>query len=804
MNRSRFIPSLLLLVIGSLFTAQACGPEFYPDVFVRKLRPDNPKDFAAGKLGVLLPTYPRADLTVAFRYLNGGSLSVAEQKAYQPTYSNAEPGPEQGADQADGSGNKTADPVEEWRAARAKYGAPPTKAGQERTVDEPQPGGWTFEAVELNCPDDAFRTALLTLHARAKTWGEKSPDLADWLKGQDVVFGNCQSKNPSLPSPAPAASPALLKADRAYQLAAAEFYGGKFEDARKGFEAIGQDAVSPWQGVARYLAARCLVRQAFYAKKGDDGSSMASFDPALMHQASSLLESLLKQKLAGISRQAIQNELDLARLRSDPATQLDRLATALAGPQADSNYSQNLQDLTWYLDAKLDQLPVREDAGTYVFETRNSTPETTPGKEKLSTAYDKTYRDLADMCSSALLVDWLITFQSPAKEAKLHALAEWKKTHRLYWLLAAITKATEKDAEAADLAAAAEQIKPGSPAWESIAYHRLRLLIALGRAQEARTLLDRTLPQIKAGGRDSSLSLFLGLRMRSSANLDEALAYAPRKILLQSSESQSALGECVEVMKNPKRVYDCQKEVSPLQFSDDAAAFFNAQAPLATLVETVQSDALPPQLRRSVAAMAWVRSVLLHNDAAAAKLFPLLPEKLQQQAGAGTGFHPLMTLLRNPGLRPYLDAGVQRSYSYDFVESYRDNWWASDWQASEYGDYKTPLEKQAIAFLTKAQQADEERELAALLKQGGADLCLGEQTLAYANAHPADPDVPESLYLVLRMIRYGGEDSSWRDPTAVQDQAKNKVQSIREAAARVLRQRYATSPWTKKAAPYAG
>src|ERR1017187_1222968 len=63
---------------------------FLSDVFVRKLRPDNPKEFAAGKLGVLLPTYPRADLVVAFRYLNGGILSATEQKAYQPTYSVAE------------------------------------------------------------------------------------------------------------------------------------------------------------------------------------------------------------------------------------------------------------------------------------------------------------------------------------------------------------------------------------------------------------------------------------------------------------------------------------------------------------------------------------------------------------------------------------------------------------------------------------------------------------------------------------------------------------------------------------------
>jgi hypothetical protein len=547
------------------------------------------------------------------------------------------------------------------------------------------------------------------------------------------------------------------------------------------------------------------VRQAFNSISGNNSDQMANFDPNQMQQAVTLLESLLKEQPKGISRLSILNLLDLSRLRSNPATQLHILSTALTGPKTDSRYNTHLEDITWYLNTKLDHLPVRGDASDFSAVIAAS-PQgyTEPNKEQQSAAFSKTYRDLAPLRSSALLVDWLITFQSPAQEAKAHAIAEWKKTHELYWLLASITKATEKDSEAVDLVNAAEQIKPDSPAWESITYQRLRLLIALGRAQEARTQLDQKLPQIKVGGRSSSLSLYLGLRMRASGSLNEALAYAPRKILVQASESQSALNECLDVMKNPRRVYDCKKEVNPLQFSNDAASFFNAQAPLTTLVQAAESDALPPQLRRAVAMMAWVRSVLLKDDTSAAKLFPLLPEKLQQQAGPGTGFHPLMTLLRNPGLRPYLDAGVQRSYSYDFVESYRDNWWNPIWNANNDEDEFAPLRRVPAPFLTPTQQAEEEREMNLLLKQGSAEIYLGEQTLAYANDHPADPDVPESLYLVLRMIRYSGNAYNWSDSPAVQEQVGKKEKAIQNAAARVLRQRYAASPWTKKTAPYVG
>jgi hypothetical protein len=162
----------------------------------------------------------------------------------------------------------------------------------------------------------------------------------------------------------------------------------------------------------------------------------------------------------------------------------------------------------------------------------------------------------------------------------------------------------------------------------------------------------------------------------------------------------------------------------------------------------------------------------------------------------------MVAIVRNPGLRPYLDAGVQRSYSYDFVESYRDNWWAQDWGGGGYGDYGTPLARTPELFLTPAQTSDGQRETDTLIKQGGAKANLGAQVLAYANNHPADPDVPESLYLVLRMIRYGTDSSSESNDSAGKEQ-ENKEDAIRKDVSRLLRQRYAANPWTRKAAPIA-
>ena len=161
-----------------------------------------------------------------------------------------------------------------------------------------------------------------------------------------------------------------------------------------------------------------------------------------------------------------------------------------------------------------------------------------------------------------------------------------------------------------------------------------------------------------------------------------------------------------------------------------------------------------------------------------------------------------MALMRNPGLRPYLDPGIQRNYSWDFVESYSDNWWCQSWPTNLYGGNPSS-EQTPFAFITPAQRELAKSEVTRLKQQNTAAIYLGSLALDYAKAHPDDPDVPELLYLTLRMIRYGCDRVPPRSDTNPSEEAKG-IDTIQKAASRLLRQRYATSPWTKKAAPYSG
>lgn len=828
MKRLSSLAPLAVAIVFPFISVQACGPFFFDDVFVRPLRPDHPKQFARGKLGVLLPTYPRADLAVAYRYLNGGALTPEEQKAYEPTQSLSEIENVGTTDDAELGGSSTSDasgyaeppgPADQWLKVRNRYAPSQSEIHLVREFGQAYPAGLFLAGSYENCQADGFRTAVATIENRAKAWGAKSPDLADWIKGQDAVFSNCGGGQylswikdrpviqPSAPAPAPSGASFLLRQDRAYQIAAAQFYAAQFTTARVSFQAIAEDRSSPWHGIAAYLVARALVRDAFLSAPPNDSQPLAGFDSDQMKQAQRQLESIRKQHLPGISQRAIQELLNLVRLRTEPEARLRELSAAVAGPKDDPYYEQDLGDLTWYLNAKLDSIPIRANTDDYAFHIDRPKDDYSPlTPTQKQPGFTKAFNDVAGLRALSPIIDWLITFQSPADGAKKHAIAEWKRTGNAPWLLVALAKTSPSDAEAPTLIEAAGRVPSTSPAWPTATYHRERLLIGTGdiviagkKTEGIKAAAIETGAQMKAieeGGSESATNLFHGLRLQTATSLDDALADAPRRILQRASEEQSAIDECLNVMKNPKRKYDCADQKREVEFSEDAASLLNSEMPVAILAQAAQSRSLPQPLRQSVAMMTWVRAVLLKNEAAAAQMLPLLPEKLREQAGPGVGFQPQLTILRNPGLRPYLDPGVQRSYSYDFVESYEDNWWCSDWR-TEYSEGGKSLAPSPIAFLSTDAQAAGTEETIRVLALGSADEYLGAQVVDYARAHPDDERVPESLYLTLRMMRYG----CYHGYSAGNPSADHSAE-IAHQVVELMRHHYPADPWTKKAAPF--
>ncbi len=326
------LAALLLAPVGNV---EACGPFFEDEVFVSNTQPDDLASFSKGQLGILQAGFDSNEYAVAYRYLNGGTLSAKEQSALKPPSPNPdlETAQQWQAEQDAEKAAKESAPSELWEKARAEYLPAIPAPDQQIGVETSFPGGHYMEYY-LNCPNHAFQTAVLTLRERADVWGKSNPALIDWVHAQDAVFSNCDGKNATMPAPAPAGSPVLLKADRAYQTAAAKFYSMKLVEAAQQFTAIAADTDSPWHDWGNYLAARALVRQAFAIGKAANPFSeeIADFDAATMHQAQQILESELSSPHPTPSRAIVRNELNFIRIRTEPDKRTSEICAALAGP----------------------------------------------------------------------------------------------------------------------------------------------------------------------------------------------------------------------------------------------------------------------------------------------------------------------------------------------------------------------------------------------------------------------------------------------------------------------------------------
>lgn len=319
------------------------------------------------------------------------------------------------------------------------------------------------------------------------------------------------------------------------------------------------------------------------------------------------------------------------------------------------------------------------------------------------------------------------------------AYAEWQKTQNLAWLVLTMAKAESSDSFVPAIIEDAARIEPGSPAYDTAFFHRVRLLTALHRADEARALLDARLPILRHGRPDSTLNALLGERMAVARDFKEFLIYAPRTALKTESEGAWNLRSlCNESEHTRNAEADCPELKKPMQFDEDSVAVLNRHTPLAQLIEASTSTSLPPNLRQDLTVIAWTRAVLLEDAASVAKLAPQLPKAIRETAGASIGFPAELAILRNSGIRPYLESGVPRVASYSVFDELRDNWWCKPWDHHN-GSEAESTPPPAPPFISSLQEAQASAEYQRLQQLPDSVALVGQRVLVYANAHPDDP-----------------------------------------------------------------
>lgn len=751
--------ALVAFVIFSTRPTAACGPFSLDAVFTFRVHPEFPLEkFAAGQIGVVQPNYARSYLFVVYRHLSGNPFSAPEQKALVALWSER-------------LGYSSSDYDEEWPKTwlTARQKVPGVSAAPKISVDRRREKPNEYESY-LNCQKDAFDSAAATLEQRTKKFGLDSAGVKEWVAGQDQVFANC-SAGKVIPAAIAGDADQLLRADRAYQIAAANFYAANFDDAKSQFEAIAHDKSSPWRETAAYLVARSLLRKASLGPAETRNDSLA--------QSEDTLRKILKDQDLATVQPAANRLLNLVRLRLHPDAKLHELSQSLL-QKNDETMKQDLWDYTILLDQFLGD-------------------ESTDKKNLLTSVLRQDD-----------LTDWIDTIETSGPEALEHSLQRWQETSSIPWLVASLSKVHASNPQAAALIAAAGKIDQASPAFASTSFHQVRLALEAGKLDQARLQLDQVLAKHKSRLPASSVNLFLSLRMRLAKDLAEFLNYAQRQPAGFSWNEDER-----EMAADLAEDSDLKAIIGRNLFDVDATRTFNESLPLSLLRQAAESKVLPEHLRRDMAQAAWLRAAMLDQPDTARQLVPtlkglipelkpLLDDYQSSLADEASKFSAIYAWLKFPGLQPVVTAGIGRRTALNQQDSLRDNWWCGaaykpETSAEDEGTTEKPkdtlsaamnMEGSALpspAFLSAAQKAAARDEHARLTALGAAPDYICRQVIQWVERHPADPRAPEALHLAVRTTRYGCTDK---------DTGKWS-----KAAYDVLHKRYPNSPWARKT-PY--
>jgi hypothetical protein len=673
---------LALLVLAAILVmppdAGSSGPFLLVAQFGYQREPP-PEMFARGEIGIIRKTYYRRYLVVAYRYLTGVPLNREEAAAFATWPTSA------GVAHTPGTANSGADL---WLLLRNQFPNLPPAQRVESYRRNLDPNAFVWYR---NCLDDAFERATQTLADRQTRWGASSEKLAEWVRGQDDVFKNCQTGS-AIPARLASGADPLLAADRRYQIAAAEFYSEQYPAAERDFRAIANEAGSPWQDLGLYMVARTLIREATVAG-----------NTSKLQEAASALRDV--RNTAALSRWhgAAQRLLTFVEARLDPQRRMAELGERLTQPGPAGAFDEALAELTFLWDTRSIGLPTQND-----------------------------------------LTDWVEAFQG---QNGTRAVDQWRRKRTGAWLIAALASIPGNHASAPELIAAARRVQPSSPAWPSATYYGILLQASRGEAGAAREWADRALRVRQPTELHNAL---FELRLKMAQSSDEFLQYGPRQpVAINYDYQDQPLTATPSRYGFAKRspVFDSDftttlNETVPLARWIDAAS--SQRLPAALQADIAQAGWVRAVLleQGSEAQLLAGRLATL-RPALRVPLGAWLAEKNAERAK----FAAVFLMLRIPGMQPVVRNGFGRVTSDSRIDDFRDNWWSLAQPAAS--------QETVAAFLPELERTQGRAEwtrLRSFAAFGPDYLC--ERAIAWARAHPDDSRSPEALYLAVRSTRY--------------------------------------------------
>jgi hypothetical protein len=337
--------------------------------------------------------------------------------------------------------------------------------------------------------------------------------------------------------------------------------------------------------------------------------------------------------------------------------------------------------------------------------------------------------------------------------------------------------------------------------WATATYYRLRLATPSSQpAAKARYgEIAALMPEIERSQSRSTINLFADLQSGVAPSLDLFLKTATRlsPVSIQAEPGEGYPDTQPNYSGSSKGAtlsdVDLGAPETP-HLNAETALIFNQRMPLQLLREAALSTELTDNVRFQVAHMAWTRALLLDDPETARAIGPYLVKCqpafkpwLDQYAAAKTPEERhvlgLLALMRFTSTEPTVRTWHERDFaSYDYM---RDNWWCDTtaWQSGSpnvprpphlFSQFIIPREVTPTTpavlppgspynslpgvqpdppFLTAADRAAADREVAQLQKVGLASDYFAREALAWVKAHPNDPRNADVLGFAMRVVR---------------------------------------------------
>lgn len=399
---------------------------------------------------------------------------------------------------------------------------------------------------------------------------------------------------------------------------------------------------------------------------------------------------------------------------------------------------------------------------------------------------------------------WILNFQDHKADSLNKALDVWNKSKSVPWLVSVVSKISPNHPRKAEVVVEAEKLSPSSPAYLTAQYHLVRLLLEENKPKEAASRLSSVLAQAGANIPPSARNGLFQLGVVCAGSLGEFVKLAapsPAVVTWDYDCSEMPDSNTDDESGRVKLKTDDKYLSYTGCLTSNAAEIINEVTPIQTYVALASNTTLPPLVRLDIAQAGWVRSVMLKNEKMAMTLSPVLGKLRPQLAkslsaydaarsGTEKDFAGLLTILRNPRMRPYVTPGLDRDTAFEKIDSFRNNWWSDSLPVAPQNMYADEDENKkkrpptTTAFLTEAEMAQGKKESAAIVAQGTAPNSLAQRVLALSKANPKDPRLAEMLHLVVTTTRYGNTD--------------DKTTAFSKQAFQALHKNFPGNQWTQK------